>query len=121
MEILDDRMAMTFSPLNKATVWHDSIILLVDLNNTTARNVEPVTDNDRILDVTLPIAPGIWSIVDIARAWSTLIDLLLTAPPVARTGFDVLDSAKYEQPQFVTSLTSQFAISMLLMIYVNSQ
>ena len=116
---LDDRMAMTFSPLSNATDLHD-FIPEVDLNNTTARNVDPVTDKDRILDVT-SFKLSNWFFVDTARAWSTLYGVKLIAPPVARTGFDVLDSAKYEQPQFVTSLTSQFAISMLRMIYVNSQ
>ena len=57
---------MTFSPLSNATELH-AFGVLVDLNNTTARNVEPVTDTDRILDV-MSCEPANWSFVDTARA-----------------------------------------------------
>ena len=97
----DDRMAITFSPLNKAKDLH-GLKERVGLNNTTARNVDPVTDNDSILDVTSSYAPVNWSLVDTARAWASERAVLLIAPPVTRTGFDALDSAKYVHPQSVT-------------------
>ena len=43
-----------------------------------------------------------WSFVAIDCACAALNDVLLAAPPVALTGFVVLDAAKYAHPQFVT-------------------